>query len=238
MALMHVNFFSQVLNLSCSMDVIMPQRNEGIGVEGTTRHDKYPVLWLLHGATDDHTIWQRRTSIERYVTPLGLAVVMPAVELSFYTNMEYGFRYFDYIARELPEICRELFNISDKRKDNYIAGLSMGGYGALKIGLSCPENYATIGCLSAGNFLVGPEPAFEETHERKSPLPNIPRIVFGVESASVFDMDCLLGTKHDLFFLADSAINAGKQMPKIFHACGSEDFLVENARRTRDFFQM
>lgn len=93
---------------------------------------KHPTLYLLHGLSDDHTIWLRRTSIERYVASMGLAVVMPAVHRSFYTDMDKGYRYWTFISEELPALARSFFPLSDKREDNFAAGLSMGGYGAFK----------------------------------------------------------------------------------------------------------
>ena len=94
MALMQVDFFSKVLGMCCQCNVILPQSEQGIGVTGSGEltEKKVPTLWLLHGASDDHTIWLRRTSIERYVAPLGIAVVMPAAHLSSYCNMKYGKR--------------------------------------------------------------------------------------------------------------------------------------------------
>ena len=73
---------------------------------------------------------------------------------SFYNNTTYGPDWFTFVADELPRIVKEMFRVSDKPDNTYIAGLSMGGYGSMKIGLSRPENYAAIGCLSAGNIVV------------------------------------------------------------------------------------
>ena len=138
MVLIHAGYFSHELGMCMQSDVLLPQS------EGPHR-----VLWLLHGASDDETAWQRRTSIERYVEGTGLAVVMPCGHLSSYVNMAHGGKYFSYIADELPAIMRGFFSLSDKREDNFIAGLSMGGAGALRIGIARPENYCAIGCFSA-----------------------------------------------------------------------------------------
>ena len=152
MALVHTHFFSNVLGRGVGCEVILPQKSTRlIGME-TKERERIPVLWLLHGASDDETIWQRRTSIERYVAPLGMAVVMPSVEVSGYANLAHGGRFYDYVAKELPEVMRGFFGFSDRREDNFVCGLSMGGAGALKIGLANPEKYAAIGCLSAGIF--------------------------------------------------------------------------------------
>ena len=110
MVLIHAGYFSHELGMCMQSDVLLPQS------EGPHR-----VLWLLHGASDDETAWQRRTSIERYVEGTGLAVVMPCGHLSSYVNMAHGGKYFSYIADELPTIMRGFFSLSDKREDNFIA---------------------------------------------------------------------------------------------------------------------
>jgi putative tributyrin esterase len=217
-ALMHVNFISGQLGMCVSADVILPQ-----APAGSPRGGKHPVLWLLHGFSDDQTIWQRRTAIERYAAPLGLAVVMPCAHLSSYTDMAHGGKYFSYIADELPVIMRSFFPLSERREDNFIAGLSMGGAGSMKIGLARPEQYAAIGCLSAGLsmyrslYLTG-DPA----HERQEYL------VHGGRD--------ITGTVEDDISRARRIVAEGLPAPRIYHAWGTEDFVLESARRTREFF--
>ena len=226
MALIHIGFFSDVLGMCTSCDVILPQKSSKlIGMETGARDDgAHPVLWLLHGASDDHTIWQRRTSIERYAAPLGLAVVMPAAHLSSYSDMTHGGRFFTYIADELPEKMRGFFPLSDRREDNFIAGLSMGGSGCVKIGLARPENYAAIGCLSSGmstveNRAVSGNPAWKK------------------RMYATYDGRDLTGTEEDTPASVLRILEEGLPAPRIYHACGSEDFLLENAHQMRDFFQ-
>ena len=134
MALLHVDFFSDALGMCTAMDVILPEKTRGqIGMEGRGAEGKCPTLYLLHGMSDDHTIWQRRTSIERYVADKALAVVMPTTHLGWYTDMYIGYKYWTFISQELPAICRRFFPMmSDRREDTFAAGLSMGGYGAFK----------------------------------------------------------------------------------------------------------
>src|SRR4051812_23558049 len=140
MALVRCDFFSDVLGLSTSMTVVLPQATSSqIGMTGAATADDAPVLYLLHGLSDDDTIWQRRTSIERYAAPLGLAVVMPQVARSFYTDEAYGGRFWTYVSEELPALVSELFRVSTAREDTFVAGLSMGGYGALKLALRQPH---------------------------------------------------------------------------------------------------
>lgn len=224
MALIHVNFFSEALGMCVSCDVVLPQRaTRQIGMAAATRGDRHPTLWLLHGASDDQTIWQRRTSIERYAAALGLAVVMPAVGLSSYTDMAHGGAYYTYVAKELPRIMRSMFPLSDRREDNFIAGLSMGGAGCMKIGLNNPENYAAIGCFSAG------------AQNRIAPM-QPDRMERMIMTYGTSDYKALEGTINDPLFAARTILEKGLPCPRIFHSIGSSDFLLDSARDTRDFF--
>lgn len=222
MALLHVNFFSESLGMAVAVDVILPQMaKKQIGMASTVRTGKTPVLWLLHGASDNHTIWGRRTSVERYVSDLGMAVVMPNAHLSRYTDMAYGNKYFTYMADELPRIMRGFFPmLSAAREDNFIAGLSMGGYGCLKIGLSRPRNYAAIGCFSGGNFV--------QPMARDGQMD----LVYGLKEG-----ESAAGTKHDLVQLAKDALAAGGPLPRVYQACGTEDFVYERHAAVRDYMQ-
>jgi S-formylglutathione hydrolase FrmB len=230
MALMEVDFYSQVLGLQNQAYVIIPQSESGIGIGGAKRRGPYPTLWLLHGASDDHTIWLRRTSIERYVSSLGLALVMPNAHLSSYVNMAHGQRYADFFSQELPAIMREFFPLSARREDNSIAGLSMGGYGALALGLGNPDMFSAIGCFSAGNLNMRANRGPAKRRSGKAPRD---LTVFGVE-----DRAELLGNlNYDCFAKAGAALASGKPLPRIFHCCGIEDFLYENARATAEWFK-
>ena len=91
-----------------------------------------PTLWLLHGMHGDRNSWMNGSAIVRHARARGIAVVMPSAENSFYTDQKYGFKYYTFIAKELPEYLRKILPLSKKREKNYIAGLSMGGYGAFK----------------------------------------------------------------------------------------------------------
>lgn len=219
MALIHCDFFSEVLGISTSMYVILPQATDTqIGLQGKTRKGKHPVLYLLHGLSDDHTIWLRRTSIERYVAPLGVAVVMPAVNRSFYTDMAYGYRYWTFISEELPMLARSFFPLSAEREDNFVAGLSMGGYGAFKLGLRCPDKFCAAASLSGCFDLSNLDEHFHEE------LQNI----FG-------DSKKMKGSENDLFYLAEKIAGSQGLKPKLYQCCGTEDSLNAENLRFFDF---
>ena len=236
MALLHVGFYSQMLRMQSSMDVILPETNQGIGVGGAPPWDGkslLPVLYLLHGTTDDQTIWQRRTSIERYAAGRPLAVVMPNGHLSAYCNQKYGHRYLDFITTELPEICQKMFRISPERKDNFIAGLSMGGYGALKAGLNCPDRYAYVAGLSSGvdrlahlpeqwRDFSGPED-FESLRTENFPLWD-QLVHFAMNFGS--PREYLGSEENNLFLLVRRLAERGTQLPELYLACGTEDNLA------------
>lgn len=225
MALIHCDFFSEVLGISTSMCVILPQNTRSqIGMAGSEKKEKYPTLYLLHGLSDDHTIWQRRTSIERYVADLGLAVVMPAAGRSFYTDMKHGYKYFTFISEELPEIARQFFPLSEKREDTFAAGLSMGGYGAFKLALSCPDKYAAAASLSGA---VDMGARF-----------NSNEVLDTTEFENIFgDLNSFDGSKNDLYALAKKVLASGSPKPKLYQCCGTEDFLYEDNKRFKKFIE-
>ncbi len=113
------------------------------------------MLYLLHGLSDDSSAWLRYTSIERYAAPLGLAVVLPQVQRSFYSDEVHGARYWTFLSEELPSVVQSFFRVSARREDTFVAGLSMGGYGALKWALHHPDRFAAAASLSGALDVVG-----------------------------------------------------------------------------------
>ncbi len=151
MAFIDLKIYSESLGMETDVFVVIPQRSTRgqIGTEnGGADAQSYKCLYLLHGLTDDQTIWMRRTSIERYASEYGICVVMPFGARSFYSDMKYGEKYYTYITKELPAIIEDMFNVSREREDRYIGGLSMGGYGALKAALTECGKYAAAFALS------------------------------------------------------------------------------------------
>ncbi len=223
MALLHVSFHSEVLGKAVQMNVVLPQRSKGqIGMDSITEKvQTYPTLYLLHGMSDDYTIWERRTSIERYATEKGLAVVMPDGALSWYTDMKCGAgNYFTFMSKELPAVCRDFFpKMSDKREETFVAGLSMGGYGAMKLGLLCPEIFGYAASLSG---------AVDFTH------------LYGGARNAYAEMICgdlekdFKGSDNDLFAAAERLAASDRVKPKLYMWCGTEDFLYESNVRMRD----
>ncbi|MGX4586368.1 alpha/beta hydrolase [Paenibacillus chitinolyticus] len=220
MAFIQCDFYSEVLGMSTSIQVILPQRTTGqIGLEGSAAGLRHPTLYLLHGLSDDDSIWMRRTAIERYAAPLGLAVVMPNAARSFYTDMENGYDYWTFLSEELPQVCRSFFPLSDRREDNFVAGLSMGGYGAFKWALKKPDQFAAAASLSG----------VTQVKEIEKRFPKDFRLVFGKNKE--------LLRASDLFALARYAAEKKTELPALYQCCGTDDFLYEENIAFRDYVQ-
>jgi putative tributyrin esterase len=220
MAHLRCDFFSEALSLSTSMTVVLPQRTTTqIDMEGHTSDGPPPVLYLLHGLSDDDTIWLRRTSIERYAAPLGLAVVMPQVHRSFYTDQAYGGRYWTFLTEELPELVGSLFRVSDRREDTFVAGLSMGGYGALKWALRHPERFAAAASLSGALDIAG-----IRTGRTRPEDPKLVERIWGNQTVAGGPDDLLARLRQ-----ADAA-----SLPALGVWCGTEDVVFEDNVVFRD----
>lgn len=221
MALIHVNFFSEILGMYRSMDVILPQARNGIGqdVDESSAWCDIPVLYLLHGGTDNHTMWQRHTSIERYAIEKGLAVVMPSTDMGCYTDMEYGYDFFRFYGEELPHIVQGFFTcITVKREKTFVAGQSMGGYGALKLATVYPERFSNVAAMSA---LVKAEGLFENLLPPSAKVPDFSVNIFG-------SREKIIGTINDIYADTDNMLENAKELPNFLMICGTEDFLYRD----------
>ena len=205
---LEMNFNSAELGRQTQIYILLPDKSD----------TPCKTLWLLHGLTDNHTAWLRFTSIERYAAEHRLAVIMPNGDRSWYTDIAYNANYFSFITKELPQLCFKTFSqLSQKREDNIIAGLSMGGYGALKMAFSCPEQYGSCISLSGALDITAKDPD-SNFSEWKS--------IFGYEIQDPLE---LKGSKHDLFALASNAKSEKKALPKLYIWCGTgDDLLVAN----------
>ncbi len=211
---MRCDFYSEVLGINTSMTVLLPQRAGGqIGLEGA-RRDRTPVLYLLHGLTDDDTIWTRRTSIERYASELGLAVVMPQVGKSFYCDEVHGLPYWTYLSHELPALVNASFDVSSRREDTFVAGLSMGGYGAFKWALRQPWRFAAAAALSGSLDIAKPE--------REANYPHLFTTIWGDDRRPA-------STDDDLLTLVGRSDPA--ELPALWVGCGTEDGLIADSHR-------
>ena len=144
MALVSVHYRSDQLKKTVEILITVPDCNG----EFQQPLSEYPVVYLLHGLSEDASSWIRKSNVERYALERGLVLVMPSVDRSMYCDGVLGQNYFTYLTRELPGYLEKVFGLSRKREQNFIMGFSMGGFGAARAALTYPEQYAAWGSLS------------------------------------------------------------------------------------------
>ncbi len=219
MAHLEIDFYSKILQKQTAMTVLLPEYPAGGKPLSET-----PVLTLLHGLSDDHHGWIRRTAIERYAEKYGLVIVMPETLRGFYVNVAIGgYRYWDHVAKEVPAITRHMFGLAERRELNHVAGLSMGGFGAMKHALLQPERFATAASFSgAVNLLLIPS-----SQESAHYFPGEGEMLFGSKEQ-------LRDSDNDLLALLRRNHAAGVTLPNFYTWCGTEDELYPCTTSFRD----
>jgi len=204
MAFSTLQFRSPALTKACSMNVILPDNHNG----------PFPVFYLLHGLSDDHSIWMRRTSIERYVQDLPIIVVMPDGGRSFYCNAIEGPAYESHIIQDVIGFTDRVFNTIPAREGRVIGGLSMGGYGALKLALKFPNLFCSAVSHSGalGITKVKPENVRQDMR---------------IEFPQIFG-DTPFEGKDCLYQLAENIDK--NHLPALRIDCGMEDGLLQSNR--------
>jgi S-formylglutathione hydrolase FrmB len=207
------NFYSTALKMTTQINVIFPERSNDVDpvIEGEPR-----VLLLLHGLSGNHDEWLRFSKIEYYAKKYNFVIILPEVQRSFYSNTSYGVNYFDYVADELLEICGKWFRINTERDNVFIAGESMGGYGAVRIGLSRPDKFAGIASLSG---VLDYESFTAMIRENSWPDMKANEIDVLDDKDTPIELGVRLA--HD------------KNRPKLIQLCGTEDFLYKGNQKFR-----
>ncbi len=200
MALIRVDHVPVSVGVNLPLNIIIPDP----GKMGDVPVAKRKVLYLLHGLSDDGSAWQRYTSIETLAAAYGLVVVMPSAGRSFYTDQPNGQKYFTYLTEELPRYLSEVFGLKPRRADTFIAGNSMGGYGAIKAALLCPERYGAAASFS-GVLAIAVLSLIPDTDPRKPEF----ALLFG-------GLDNLVGGEHDPAVWLERAAKKPSSVPRLF----------------------
>ncbi len=228
MALVRVDFISESLKRPVEFTAILPL--DKLGWPGAPKPERKPLktLYLLHGILGDHQDWVSGTRVQRWAQERDLAVVMPSGENGFYLDhpgrgdLQYG----EFIGRELVAFTRDLFPLSRRREDTFIAGLSMGGFGALRNGLRYADAFGAIGAFSSALVLES-----AVSSDESSPLFMGQRSYY----ESVFgDLSTLLGSDKDPSALLRGLVARGEPVPALYVSCGTEDFLLPASRAFRE----
>lgn len=210
MAFIHIDHTPQTTQVCQPLNLIVPDPGRMKGIPVSQRK----VLYLLHGLSDDASAWQRYSPIETLANDYGLVVVMPSAGRSFYLDQPNGQRYFSYITEELPRYLKEVFGLSPRREDTYLAGLSMGGYGAFKAAFLHPELYSAVASFSGVLSLDQMGGHSGQTDQRV------------VEFTALFgDLDQLPGSVHDPAVWLKNASAQPAALPRLYITCGRQDDL-------------
>lgn len=219
------NVFSKTLEMVTGITVLTPN-DYGSG-------KPYQVAYLLHGLCGNNTDFVDHTMLSVYADQYHCIFIMPEVGRSFYSDMVYGQNFFSYVSKELPVICKNVFNISAKREDTFVMGVSMGGYGALKSALTYPERYGmcctfSSGCLFLKDFLgslnqYGDTQEFTETWGKQ----------FITDFKAAFGENFEWKPEIELLELAKQ-IKEMDAAPKFYLTCGKEDGMIDLNRQFSD----
>ena len=219
MAYMQFDFESEYLRGNTTVSVILPDKPAGVTPRAFYGSGKrYKVLWLLHGTSGDHSDWIRKSNIEVYACERNLAVVMPSALNSNYANWErfsIGYDMYDFLTEELMPLAHHWLPVSDRREDNYIAGLSMGGRGTCVYAFNHPELFAGAAILSQAprdiewDRVVNPD-FFQRTQG-------------SIDNRG--GLEAYLASYENTWRVLDEAVAKGVDLPKLYFACGKADHL-------------
>ena len=200
MARIRYDFRSTVLSKDSGINLILPDDC----TEDT------PVVYLLHGLNGCENDWLRNTSIERYAKKRKMAMIMPFGGKSFFCDMKYGEAYYSFLADEVCPLMRRIFPITKKREKTFVAGLSMGAYGAVKLALDRSLDFAACAAFSGAldireRFSLGDKDSL------------------GVQIWGEDFLNVIPGSGDDLYELARRLERENRPKPWIIQACGTED---------------
>ena len=228
MALLHVDFYSKALKRITTFNALIPM--DTIEAPGQEEAPKGPMkaLYLLHGYSGNYTDWVAGSNIRELSMKHNIAVFMPSCDNFFYLDdTDMGALYAEYIGNELVEFTRRMFPLTGRKEDTAIGGLSMGGYGAVRNGLKYSHNFGRIIALSSAliTYNIAGIPT-----DYKNPIADYKYYarVFG-------DVNRLLGSDRDPEALVAGMKEKGQNIPEIYMACGTEDFLLNENRRFHQF---
>lgn len=229
MAFLTCHLFSHALGSNIVFNVCLPTPSSGepVSYDSLSRDYGYdrglPVAYLLHGMFGDYDSWIRYSNVDRYAQNRRIAVVTCSAANSFYQDMAFGPAYETFFTRELPAYICALFPVSSRREDTFIGGLSMGGYGAWHLALAAPERYSKAASLSGALDLVT---LYQGMKDNPQSGPFNWTAIFG-------NPDAIAGSHSDLFAQYHACVEKGC-VPKLYQACGTEDFLYQLNLSVRD----
>jgi len=204
MAIAKINLYSDSLGTQQDIMVILPN---------PAKTQESAVLYLLHGLLDGHETWIQRTRLVEYAEQFNIIVVMPNAQRSFYADQQQGYAWRTWVETELQGIIEGWLGLNAVSVTRHIVGLSMGGYGALKLGLSQAERYKSVGSFSGVLHM----PSLLDSVQLDQ-VENDLELAFG-------SLEALVDSENDLSTLVQQ-----DGLPYLYITCGTEDSLLESNR--------
>jgi putative tributyrin esterase len=216
---------SALLGRTISYRILYPIKYYSDGKRDT----RFPVLYLLHGLTGHSNDWLEKTRVALYATHYDIFIVMVEGNNGWYTDSATvpADKYESYILSELIPDVEKRFRVSTLREGRAIAGLSMGGYGAIKFGLKHPEMFALTASMSSA---FGAASWTEKELKDPGVIRDSLLQTFGPAGSAT-------RAANDVFKLARE-VSAKKiaPLPYFYFDCGTEDFLFSNNREFANLF--
>lgn len=224
MAVFEITFFSNALRRLVPMTAIVPiERPQHHGGGGNPAVEPFRSVYLLHGFSGAHTDWIRGSRIEQLAMAHNVAVFMPAGENAFYLDDTIRAAHYEQLlCEDIINFTRSVFPLSHRREDTTIGGFSMGGYGALRNGLKRSDIFGNIIAFSSAIIT-------DSIAHMKPNAPN-PIAPYSYYTHTFGKLDEVAGSDKDPKALAKAIVEEGKPAPKLYIACGSEDFGVASNR--------
>ena len=195
---------TDALHRSTQVYVLLPDHR--------TPGEKLRSLYYLHGYSANPSKILEGFPLERYAEKYHVAIILPDVQKSFYCNLPDGMNYYDYVAKDLPLILEEMLGLSPRPEDRFLSGISMGGYGTLKLALTESGRYAAAAALSPVGDL--------------NLIPNF----FGRYAFYDLAEKPVIPPTEDLCALAEHC----ERRPRLYISIGTEDFLYKSVQPLRE----
>lgn len=229
MAQIQVNYFSGALMKVTTVQVIIPNDLPPSTKEENEHYKRETkTLYLLHGFSGSGMDWLLGSQIQELALKYNLAIVMPSGDNSFYLDGKgTGRAYGTFVGEELVQYIAKTFGLSSKKEDIYIGGLSMGGFGAIHTALKYCDTFHKVFALSSALII----------HDIKNSKPDFCDAIadYDYYKFTFGDLGELEESENNPEFLVKKLKKEGKQIPPIFMACGTEDFLLQQ-NRNFDYF--
>jgi len=217
MAFISSNFYSATLRPEVDLEIYLPNDY----TNKTSISQPQAVIYFLHGLSRSQKYFKELSATNRYARDNQLAVVYISAPQSWYSDMVHGMKYYTYITEELPKLLKSMYGLEFPREKTFLAGLSMGGYGTWKIGLSRPDMFSAIAPMSAPCDL---KTVAEMIKKRKAAGADTSGLL---SLFSAFGDDINIKDEDDIFCLLEKVSELpAEQQPRIRSMCGKQDELI------------